>query len=139
MLKPVFSRAPYALSLVLLSACGGGGGGGSSPAVTVTPSPSPPPPAPLTVSKAAVSFGSTSDPAQSFTASETGFSGALTESDTCAAGSVATTTPNAGTGPSASFTVTPKSVGSCTITLTDTLGQRATVSVSVTATVIPVH
>jgi len=72
--------------------------------------------------------------AQTFTVTETSYSGAFIETDTCApmSGTIATVTPRAANGPSVMFTVTPVAAGSCIIKVTDSMGQTATVNVTVT-------
>jgi len=104
---------------------------------TPPPSPSPSPtPAPLAVSPAGLSFtASGASYAQTFAASEPGYTGAFTETDTCNPGTaIATVSAASGPGPTANFTVTPQSAGSCTITVHDTNGQTSTVTVGVTIT-----
>lgn len=113
--------------------------GGSVPSPTPTPSPTPSPtptPAPLAVSSAALSFtASGASYAQTFAVSELGYTGAFTETDTCNPGTaIATVSAASGPGPTANFTVTPQSAGSCAITVHDTNGQTSTVTVGVTIT-----
>jgi hypothetical protein len=67
--------------------------------------------------------------AQTFTVSETGFTGSFTA--TSSNTSVATVSGPTGTTPT--FTVTPVSGGSATITVADTQGQKASVTVTVTS------
>jgi len=119
------------------------GGSVPTPSPTLSPSPSPSPsptptptPAPLALSPAALSFtASGASYAQTFAASESGYTGAFTETDTCNPGTaIATVSAASGPGPTANFTVTPQSAGSCTITVHDTNGQTSTVTVGVTIT-----
>ncbi len=76
--------------------------------------------------------------AQTFSATENGYVGAIAQTNTCApnSGTIATVTPTAAAGPSATFTVTPQAAGTCSIAVRDTLGQSATVNVTVTPTTI---
>ncbi|HXM06701.1 MAG TPA: hypothetical protein VN936_04520, partial [Candidatus Acidoferrum sp.] len=63
-----------------------------------------------------------------FSASETGYTGAFTESDTCSGiASVAA-------GAAGSYTITPSGAGTCSVTITDSYAQKAAVAVSVTVT-----
>ena len=107
----------------------------SGPVPTPTPTSGPvptPTPNPLTVTPTSLAFIATGAAnAQNFTASETAYSGAFTMSTTCTA-AIATVTPSSGTGPSSMFTVTPQGAGSCTVTIHDTNGQNATVTIGVT-------
>jgi CHASE2 domain-containing sensor protein len=64
--------------------------------------------------------------------SENGYAGVFAESDTCA--SIAKVTATSANGPSATFTVTGVSGGSCMLTFRDAAGQARTVSVTVTTT-----
>jgi hypothetical protein len=79
--------------------------------------------------------------AQTFTATEVGDSGAISETDTCSpgGGAIATITPASASGPNATFTVTPQSAGTCTVTVHDAFGQTAPVSVTVTTTGLTVQ
>lgn len=112
-----------------LVACGGGSGGGYTPHQA--------PVTPLSISAASISIVATgSTGAQSFTASESGYSGAFTQTNTCspAGGSIAAVSPASAGGPSATFTVTGVTGGSCTVTIHDTNGQSAAVNVTITLT-----
>jgi hypothetical protein len=60
---------------------------------------------------------------QTFQANEPGYTGTLTATDNCA-GTVIYS-PSSASGPSATFTVTSITNGSCTITITDSYGQTA--------------
>jgi hypothetical protein len=74
-------------------------------------------------------------------ASEAGDSGALAETDTCspAGGTIATVAPASANGPNVTFTVTPQSAGTCTVTIHDAFGQTVPVSVTVTTTGLTVQ
>lgn len=88
------------------------------------------PPGTLTVNPGTLTFSSSSAAAQTFTASETNYTGPIfTAAPSCA--SVATVTPATGNGPSQDFTVTPVGAGSCTIIVTDDHGGTQSVSVTV--------
>jgi|GEM_PF-3412419 len=106
-----------------------------SPSPTTAPTPTPTP-APLAVSPASLSFtASGASYAQTFAASESGYTGAFTETDTCNPGTaIATVSAASGPGPTATFTVTPQSAGSCVVTVHDTNGQTSTVTIGVTIT-----
>jgi hypothetical protein len=73
--------------------------------------------------------------AQTFSASETGYNGTLTQTNTCnpSSGTIATVSPVSGAAP-VTFTVTPQAAGTCTITVSDTNGQSAALTVTVTTT-----
>ncbi|HTJ26721.1 MAG TPA: hypothetical protein VMA36_11230 [Candidatus Limnocylindria bacterium] len=90
--------------------------------------------APITTSASALTFSTLgASGAQTFTASEVGYTG--TFSATSANPAVATVAPGTAAN---SFVVTPIAGGTTTVTLTDTNAQTATVSVSVTTgTFIP--
>jgi hypothetical protein len=118
---------------VALAACGGGGGNTLAP--TPTPSPTPTPtPAPLSVSPNSVSYTSLADTPLVVTISEAGYSGAFTIS-TAACANIASTTSTSAT----AFKINPTGSGACTIAITDSYGQSATVNVSVTQTLINGH
>jgi len=119
------------LGVIAALAGGHGGGGSSSPPPTAPPTTPPTaPPGSLTVSTLSLSFlvgGS----AQTFTASESSYSGPLSASsgDT----TKATVSPASGTGPGpVIFTVTPTGAGITSITVTDNHGGSQTVSITVT-------
>jgi hypothetical protein len=82
---------------------------------------------PLTTTKQSLTFGGTTTP-QTFVANDPNFSGTITASSD--ATGVATVNPT-GSGPSATFTVTPVSKGNATITVTDGVGGTAAVSITV--------
>jgi hypothetical protein len=96
-----------------------------------TPTPTPPPPGVLSVNPTAVPiYGTGSGNAASVVVQETGYTGTLSESDTCTG--IATVTPSSGTGPSVTFTITGVAAGSCTATFSDTNGQHVSAAVGVT-------
>jgi hypothetical protein len=89
---------------------------------------------PLIVSSSALSY-TTAGATQTFTASETGYAGTLTAangSPSCAG--IANVAPASGTGPAALFSVTSVAAGICQLKVTDTNGQTAVVTVTVTTT-----
>lgn len=66
---------------------------------------------------------------QTFAVQESGYNGALTATSSNA--TIAAINPSSGSGPAATFTVTPIGGGTCTMTVTDASGRSARVSVSV--------
>ena len=135
-----FRAAAVAVALGAVCACSGSGGTASTvtvPAPTATPSPSPSPPAgdaDLDAAELVVPDHGRGS-AQTFTASEAGFSGSFTAT-TAPAGTanscsgIATISPASGSG---SFSVTPVANGHCTFTISD--GTRsATETIDVTTT-----
>lgn len=96
----------------------GGGGAGSA----------------LTVNTNQLSY-TTAGAVLSFTASESGYSGAITASNgTPSCAGIATFSPASGTGPSSTFNVTSVAAGQCQIKVTDASAQTAAVNVTVTTT-----
>jgi hypothetical protein len=134
----------------LLAACGGGGGssynpsgpsGGQTPAPTPTPSPTstPTPAVAPQASQTTVTFSSGS--AQNVSVTESGYTGAFHESDTCnplsgAIAGVAATSNGNGT---ATYAITPLSAGVCNVTISDASGHGTTISVSVASAAITIH
>jgi hypothetical protein len=116
--------------------CSGCGGGGTPPNLPLNPTPSPtatPTPNPLAANPVSLSFSATgATAAQTIAVSETSYSGAFDEGDTCAG--IASVTPSSASGPKANFTVTPSAAGSCTVTIKDANGQHSATSVNVTTT-----
>jgi hypothetical protein len=91
-------------------------------------------PGALGVSTSSVAF-TAAGAVQSFSATEAGYSGALTASNgapSCAG--IATFSPASGTGPTAVFNVTAVAAGTCQIKVSDTNGQSTAVTVTVTTT-----
>jgi hypothetical protein len=65
-----------------------------------------------------------------FTVSEASYVGTFSETDTC--GGVATVSPAAANGPSATFTITGLAGGTCAARLSDAIGQSVPVAIAVT-------
>jgi len=109
-----------------------------TPFQSPTPIPATPTPGPLAVNPTHLSFVIGQPPSSApFTASETGYSGAI-NAVTANVGD-ATVSPSSGTGPSATFTVTAKGPGTTTINVNDTAGNQAAVTVTVTQTNVVVN
>ncbi len=124
---------PALVAIAALIGCGGGGGGGGptpTPTPTVTASATATPLTlvanPTTVSISGLGAAN----AQPLTASESAYTGQITESDTCAG--IATVSPGTGTGPTLSETVTGVAAGTCVVTFKDGNGETATSTVQVT-------
>ncbi len=121
-----------AIVAVLIAAGCSSGGSVAPPPLPPVPSAPPVPPGPsaLTLTAANLAFvASGAAAAQTFTASETGYNGAFTETDTCVG--LATVSPGSATGPSAIFTVTPSANGNCTVTVHDANAQTSGVGVAI--------
>ncbi|MBV8580231.1 MAG: hypothetical protein JOZ86_06305 [Candidatus Eremiobacteraeota bacterium] len=110
-----------------------------TPTPTLTPTPTPTPTATPTPSVLGVTpntvamtvVGATAP----FTASETAYTGTLTAANgTPSCSGIATVAPATASGPSGNFTVTAVAAGQCQLTVKDTNGQTATVTVYVTTT-----
>ena len=71
---------------------------------------------------------------QTFTALESGYSGAFTITNTCTTGPVVTLAPGSANGPSAVYSLTSANAGTCSVTVSDSLGHSAIVNVTVTTT-----
>jgi len=110
---------------VVMQGCGGGGAAGTAPPLSPTSSAIQVAPASLNLA------GAGSANAKTVSASENFYTGALTESDTCnpSAGTIASVAPVSGIAP-VTFTVTPRTPGNCSITISDTNSQSALVSVN---------
>ena len=104
-----------------------------TPVPTATPTPTPVP-ASIVLTPSSLSFTATGSAAnQTFTASETGFTGAFT-TGACVSGS--TTVATAAPGPNANqFTVTPVAAGTCNLPVSDGT-KTANVSITVTTTTV---
>lgn len=98
------------------------------PAQSPTASPSPTPVPTLAASTGSLAL--LNQTLQTVTASEAGYTGAITESGNC--GGIATISPTSGNGPSFTMTATPVSLGSCSITLTDANQESVSVPITVT-------
>ena len=89
---------------------------------------------PLTLSTSSIAFNSSNPSANTFTASETSYTGPFTA--TSSATTVATVS-GSGNGPGPiTFTVTPVAAGSATITVTDNQGGSQTVAVTVDTSLV---
>jgi hypothetical protein len=89
------------------------------------------PPNALVMSLGSVSFTVPGQVAN-FTASESGYTGTLTQTNNCAG--IATVSPASATGPSGGFTVTAVAAGTCQVTIKDSNNQSGTLGVTVTTT-----
>ena len=136
---------------VSITACGGGGGGNAAPlpVATATPStqptatPSPVPtatPAPVTPQASATTLAFASNAPATLTVTETGYTGAFVETDSCAplTGTIATVHANATVG-TASFTITPTGAGTCQISVSDSAGHAVVVPVTVSTFAVTVQ
>jgi hypothetical protein len=108
-----------------------------TPVPTAIPTPTPTPtavPAPIGGSAVSLSLTSAGQTAQ-FTVTENSYPGPLTAANgTPSCAGIATFSPAAGTGPSATFTVTAVAAGTCTIVVTDNHGGSVGVNVTITTT-----
>jgi len=79
--------------------------------------------------------------AQTFTVSESGYSGTFTETDTCGTGggAIASLSPASGSGPSLIITATGINAGMCVATYQDSFGQTAPATIVVTITNIGIN
>jgi len=116
--------------------CGGGGSGGSPPSAfvspTPTPTPSPSPGGPLTLSQSALAFTAAGQTA-TVTANEPAYAGPVApDGSGCTA--VASVTPALAAAVPATFTITARSAGACSLPFYDSYGQRASLAVGVTIT-----
>jgi hypothetical protein len=106
--------------------------GACTPSTGYTPAsvtPTPTPPGALAVKPTSLTFiGTGAALATTFTASESGYTGAFKESDTCSG--IATVAAGA----AGAYTITPSGAGSCSVTIADSYAQKAVVAVSVTVT-----
>lgn len=127
-----------AASLLLLVACGGGGGGGSS-ASGGTPPTQPVPTSPIILRQGQYQVvklqlaGTGPNYAQAVLVSQGGYAGAFTAASTDC-GSVATFALSQN-----ELTVTGSAVGSCTIVISDTFAQTATLPISVTTSGVTIQ
>ena len=81
-------------------------------------------------------YGAGAANAQTFTVSETGYTGSFGEADTCSG--IATVTTSNAHGPSATYTVTGILGGTCDATFSDTFSQTATEHIVVTTSPITI-
>jgi hypothetical protein len=138
------------VAIAALSACGGGGGGSpqlappsnaptSSPTVSPSSSPSAAPGSSPQASTSSIDFQSGTK--QTFNVTESGYTGAFTESDTCnpLTGQIATVTTLSNAHGAATIQVAPIGPGTCSITVGDSSGLNTTVSVSVATAAITVQ
>ena len=79
-------------------------------------------------------FNSTA--AQTLAVSETGYAGAVSETDTCAGKATIT---GGGNGPQATYSVKPVAVGTCSATFGDSFGQTLVVPITVTTLAFPIQ
>ncbi len=88
-------------------------------------------PSPLLASPGSLGLaGSGASFARSFDVTESAYTGAITQTNTCSG--IATFAPASGSGPSLHVTATGVAAGTCAVTYRDTAGQSATVTISVT-------
>jgi len=115
------------------AACGGTTGAFVGPPTSGNPTP-----AALTASPAALALsGAGAVYAQTAQVLEAGYSGVLSETDTCAG--VASVTPASGSGPAQIYTVTGVAAGTCSVRVADANAQHATIAVTVTTAGIGVN
>jgi len=133
-----------------LTACGGGGSSTPSPVAPATLGPGAGPsaqPSPTATPSAApqssvASFDFSSNAATTFTVTESGYTGAFRESDTCdpLTGEIAAVSAVASPPPgSANYTVTPIGPGTCQITIDDDAAKSVAIPVTVSAAAITVQ
>jgi hypothetical protein len=104
-----------------------------APTSSPTSTPTAPPAGVLSANPTSLSINGTgASYAQNIYVQETGYTGAFSESDTCA--TIATVTPSNGAGPATTFTVTPSAAGTCAAKFADTNGNQTSVAVTVTTT-----
>lgn len=104
-----------------------------TPTPTATPIPTPTPGS-LAASSASISIGNANPSTASVTINESNYSGALTETNTCAG--VATVTQSSATGPSSVLSITQIAAGSCFVKISDNHGGSVTVTVTSTTSSI---
>lgn len=117
-------RGAAALALMSLALGGCSAGVANAPLVATV--------APLVVTPTSMNFialGAGTE--QTFTATEAGYTGSMSENDTCAG--IATVAPAGSiTGASVAYNVTPLAAGSCGIAITDASSQKVNITISVT-------
>ena len=126
------------LLIVLLAACGGGGSGTPASLVPVTPDVAARAPRPHAKPRS-IAFDSAAS--RKFTVTESNYHRAFSESTTCNPldGEIAVVARTSSTPGSVTYTVTPQSAGTCTISISDVTGRAVKVSVKVTTAAITVH
>lgn len=133
MKRSTVATASIIASLALLAACGGGGGSTTSPlpggGSTPTPAPTATPQHALQLSKNTLTF--TSNAPQTIVANDTLYTGTFSANG-CA--NIVTVTPANASGPQATLTVTPVGAGTCTLTVAESNGMNATISITATLT-----
>ena len=128
-------RRPFLfLTLAMLTACGGGSstptppvGATTNPATGQNNSSNA-----LSLSASSLDFTATGY-TLTFVASEAGYSGTMSAKSSDCNG-IATFSPTQGSGPQATFSVISVTAGKCSVTVSDTNGSSATVTVNVTTT-----
>ena len=105
-----------------------------SPTPTPTPTPAPTPQGALVAAPSSVTFFNSTAP-QAVSISETKYTGAVTETDTCSGKATIT---GGGSGSAVPFSVTPIAVGLCSATFADSFGQTVTVPITVTTLAFPI-
>jgi hypothetical protein len=109
----------------------------AKPTASPTPSATPKPASAIAASPSMLAFTNLGTPAaQTLAASESGYAGAFSETDTCAG--LATVAP-ASVPTGKPFTVTPVAVGTCTITVHGATGVSLGVTVNVTQSVLVIQ
>ena len=126
---PHFIATPGVLA-VLLSACGGGGGGSAAAPAPVNSNS----PGTMVITPSALTVDSMTP--VTFSVHDASYSGSFSEADQASApcaniAKVVATQPAA---PTATFTVTPVNAGQCGITVWESNGSTATLSIVVTIT-----
>lgn len=131
-----------------LTACGGGGTSAPAPVAPATLAPSTSPsaqpsatPAPAAPQSSTASIDFSSNAPTTITVTESGYTGTFSESDTCdpLSGEIAAVAAASPAPGSASYAVTPAGVGSCRITVSDTVGKTVAIPVTVSAAAITVQ
>ncbi|MGD0969687.1 MAG: hypothetical protein ABR949_15550 [Candidatus Aquilonibacter sp.] len=101
-----------------------------TPTASPTPTPAPTPTPMLSVNPTSLTF-TTLGTQQTFQVNEAGYTGTFTLNDGGSCAGVALYAPSSGPGPSLTVTITSISNGSCTITATDSNGQTAPETITV--------
>jgi hypothetical protein len=77
-------------------------------------------------------FGTGAAFAQTFSASDPGYTGIITLTSTCSTLPVVSFSATSATGPNLSVTVTPLNAGNCVVTVHDNTGAQASANITVT-------